>query len=152
MSTFDPDSFLNEEIDGAFSTSLEPIPEGEYLAVIGSEEKSVQVRQTNKGSLILDVTWEIQDEALFTQLGRTKLTVRQSLFLDTTPNNTLDRSKGKNVQLGRLRAALGQNDPMKPWVFGMLKGAGPATIKVTQRPSPDDETIIYNDVRAVTAA
>lgn len=152
MSTFDPDSFLNEAVDGALSTAPEPIPEGEFLAVIGMDDKSIQVRQTAKGSTILDVTWEIQDGDLAEKLGRQKITVRQSIFLDMTPNNTLDRSKGKNVQLGRLRAALGQNDPMKPWTFGSLKGAGPAMIKVTQRTNPDDESIIYNDVKGVAAA
>ena len=30
--------------------------------------------------------------------------------------------KGKNVALGRLREALGQNTPGKPWSFGMLVG------------------------------
>lgn len=150
MSAFDPDSFLNEQVEGALSTSFEPIPEGEFLAVIGSEEKSIQVRQTAKGSTILDVTWELQDAELSTQLGRDKLTVRQSLFLDLTPEGTLDRGKGKNVQLGKLRAALNQNDPNRPWTFGHLKGAGPAMIRVTQRPS-DDESVIYNDVKAVTA-
>lgn len=152
MSTFDPDSFLNETVDGALSTSPEPIPEGEYLAVIGSGDKAIQVRQTQKGSTILDITWEIQDGALAEQLGRQTITVRQSIFLDVTPQGTIDRAKGKNVQLGRLRAALHQNDPSKPWVFGHLKGAGPAMIKVGQRPNPEDETIIYNDVKGVVAA
>lgn len=152
MSTFDPDSFLNEAVDGALATTFEPIPEGEYLAVISSGEKAITVRQTEKGSTILDISWEIQDAELAETLGRTTLSVRQSIFLDMTPNNTLDRGKGKNVTLGRVRAALGQNDPSKPWSFGMLKGAGPAMIKVGQRSNPQDDSIIYNDVKAVTAA
>ncbi len=152
MSTFDPDSFLNEEVDGALATTFEPIPEGEYLAVVASGEKAITVRQTERGSTILDISWEIQDAELAEKLGRTTLSVRQSVFLDMTPNNTLDRGKGKNVSLGRVRAALGQNDPNKPWAFGMLKGAGPAMIKVGQRSNPQDDSIIYNDVKAVTAA
>lgn len=152
MSAFDPDSFLNEQVEGSFSTTPEAVPEGEYLAVIGSGEKSVTVRETQKGSKILDVTWEIQDGVLAETLGRQTITVRQSIFLDTTAQGTLDRAKGKNVQLGRLRAALNQNDPARPWSFGMLKGAGPAKIRVTQRPNPDDPSIIYNDVKGVTAA
>lgn len=152
MSTFDPDSFLNEAVDGALSTSPEPIPEGEYLAVVSSGDKAVTVRQTDKGSTILDITWEIQDGNLAEALGRQTVTVRQSIFLDMTPQNTLDRSKGKNTGLGRVRSALGQNDPSRPWSFGMLKGAGPATIRVTQRPAPNDDSIIYNDVKGVTAA
>lgn len=152
MSTFDPDAFLNESVDGAMSTSMEPVPEGEYLAVVSSGDKALQVRQTQKGGTILDITWEIQDHELSEKLGRQVVTVRQSVFLDMTPQNTLDRGKGKNVQLGKIRAALGQNDPTKPWNIPMLKGAGPATIKVGQRPDPNDEATIYNDVKGVTAA
>ena len=152
ISAFDPDSFLNEAVEGAMSTVAEPIPEGEYLAVVGSLEKSVAVRQTSKGQTILDITWELQDAALAEALDRQTVTVRQSIFLDMTTNNTLDRGKGKNLGLGRVRAALGQNDPNKPWSFGMLKGAGPAMIKVTQRPNAEDDTVIYNDVKGVTAA
>ena len=151
MSTFDPNSFFNETVDGAFSTSPEPIPEGEYLAVIASGEKAVVVRNT-KSSVVLDIQWEIQDAELAESLGRSTVSVRQSIFLDTTSQGTLDRGKGKNVSLGRLRAALGQNDASKPWSFGMLRGAGPAMIRVTQRPNPEDETIVYNDVKGVTAA
>lgn len=152
MTDFNPDSFLNDTIEGSLSTQQEPIPEGEYLAVIGSGEKSVTVRQTPKGSTILDITYEIQDAQLADQLGRQVLTVRQSIFLDLTPQNTLDRSKGKNTGLGRVRAALGQNDPNKPWSFGQLKGAGPVMIKVGQRPAGDGSDTIYNDVKGVTAA
>ena len=152
MSVFDPDSFLNETVQGANATTFEPIPEGEYLAVVASGDKAVTVRQTEKGSVILDVTWEIQDAELAEQLGRQTLTVRQSVFLDMTEQNTLDRGKGKNVSLGRLRSALNQNDPNKPWAFGHLKGAGPAMIKVGQRMNPNDESIIYNDVKGVTSA
>lgn len=150
MSTFDPDSFLNEQVDGALATSFEPIPEGEYPAVVSSGDKAFSVRQTEKGTVILDVLWEIQDHELMESLGRNPLTVRQSLFLDMTPYGTLDRGKSKNVGLGRLRAALGQNDPNKPWTFGSLKGAGPALIKVGQRLNPNDESVVYNDVKLVT--
>lgn len=152
MSDFDPDSFLNETVEGAMSTAMEPIPEGEYLAVISSKDKAVNIRKTQKGGAVLDITWEIQDAELQEKLNREVVTVRQSIFLDITPQGTMDRSKGKNVGLGKLRAALNQNDPSRPWSVGMLVGCGPATIKVTQRPSPDDDSIIYNDVKGVTAA
>lgn len=151
MSAFDPDAFLNEQVDGAMSTSQAPIPEGEYLAVVSSGDKAVVPRQA-KNSVILDVLWEIQDAQLAEQLGRDRITVRQSIFLDVTEHGTVDRSKGKNVALGKLRAALGQNDPSRPWSFGMLKGAGPAKIRVTQRQNQDDPDVIYNDVKGVTAA
>ena len=152
MSAFDPNNFLNDQVEGAMSTSQAPIPEGEYLAVIDSGDKGVAVRQTAKGQTILDILWEIQDGNLAEALGRQTVTVRQSIFLDVTPSGTLDRSKGRNVALGKLRAALNQNDPTRPWSLGNLKGSGPAKIRVTQRPNQDDPDVIYNDVKGVTAA
>lgn len=149
MSTFDPNTFLSTEEAGALSTTFEPIPDGEYEAMIGAGDEALKPRVTQSGRHILDVTWELNDEALRERLGREKLTVRQSLFLDMTSQGTLDRGTGKNVQLGRLREALGQNDPSKPWSPMMLRGAGPAKIRITQR-AGDDGVTIYNDVKAVT--
>jgi hypothetical protein len=150
MDTFNPETFLNTVEVGANSTSFEPIPDGEYLAHIPFDDSSLKPRVTNKGQLVLDITWELLDEALKAKLDRTKVTVRQSLFIDQTPQGTIDRSKGKNVQLGRLREALGQNDPLKPWQPSDLRGAGPAKIKVSSRLG--DDGTVYNDVKAVAPA
>lgn len=147
MSVFNPDTFLNQDEVGALSTSFEPIPDGEFEAHVGSGDDAVKARTTNTGRAILDVTWEIENQQLKEQLGRDKLTVRQSVFLDLTPQGTLDRGKGKNVQLGRLRDALGQNDPSRPWNPNMLRGAGPAKIRISQREADGN---IYNDVKGVS--
>lgn len=151
MSVFNPDAFMNEQAAGALSTSFEPIPDGEYKAMIGSDENAVKARTTSTGRAVLDVTWELFDPELAAKLGRDKLTVRQSVFLDITPQGGLDRGKGKNVQLGRIRDALNQNDPTKPWSPQQLRGAGPAVVRVTQRASEDGQ-VIYNDVKGVSKA
>lgn len=147
MSVFDPSTFLNTQETGALSTSYDPIPDNEYSAFIGAGEEAVKARSTQSGQHILDVTWEITDPALAEQLGREKVTVRQSIFLDMTAQGTLDRGKGKNVQLGRLREALNQNDPSRPWSPLSLRGAGPAKIKVTSRTTDQG---VFNDVKAVS--
>lgn len=147
MSVFNPEAFLTQQETGALSTKFEPVPDGEYPAMIGADENSVKARTTASGRAILDVTWEINDPDLASRLGKDRITIRQSVFLDLTPQGTLDRAKGKNVQLGRLRDALGQNDPSRPWSPLNLRGAGPAKIRVTSR-SGDDDTI-YNDVKGV---
>lgn len=135
MSVFDADQFMNTTTEGQLSTKLEPIPAGEYTAII----KEVAKPRKAADSYVMDVTYLIQDDQLKEKLGR-EPTVRQGIFLDLTDSGTLDMSKGKNVSLGRLREALGQNGN-GPWNPMMLTGAGPIKVSVTlteDKKSPGD--------------
>lgn len=142
-STFDPATFANTEFTDANSTTLNPIPEGEFVAAI--DKTNIRVIEKS-GSVILDVTWKIDDAKVAEETGIASPQVRQSVFLDITPSGGLDFGKGKNVQLGRLREALNQNNAGQPWSFGNLLGAV-AKIRVTQRIDGEN---IYNDVKGVT--
>lgn len=155
--TFNADTFMNTAVEGAMDTKVVPIPEDEYEATI----ENFSVRQfegkridenTGQNQILtsLDIIWLINNPQVAADLGRDRLTVRGSMFLDMTPEGTLDMGKGKNVSLGRLREALGQNDPGRPWAPGMLKGAGPLLIRVTQRPNPNDPESAFNDVKSFT--
>ena len=154
-STFEVNAFANTNFEGSNSTKLEPIPEAEYKAVIQgplNDRGKSGFRTTDKGQVILDVVWGIDDPGLSKTLGLSTPTVRQSVFLDLTASGGLDMSKGKNVGLGRLREALGQNKDGQKWSFGSIIGQV-AQIKVTQRVVRDDQTgeeNIYNDVKGVT--
>ena len=140
MSAFDLDSFMSQPAD-AGSTSISPIPEGEYLAII--DDVKPRVVNTKLGeSVALDVFFIIQDEALKAKLGRETLTVKGGFFLDMN-GGKMDMGKDKNVRLNRLREAVGQNS--SGWTPNKLKGAGPLKIKVSQRVDGD---MIYNDVRS----
>src|SRR5690606_13053223 len=104
MSVFDPELFMQQTVDEANDTQYLTVPAGEYHAVI--EKVDIPADRKNKdGDPIypLDVTWEILDEGVKAQLGRDKVTVRQSIFLDITESGALDMGKGKNVPLGKLR-------------------------------------------------
>jgi hypothetical protein len=48
--------------------------------------------------------------------------VSQSLMLDMTESGALAVGTNKNVNLGRLREALGQNVSGRPWSPNMLQG------------------------------
>ena len=142
---FDPDQFMNAETEGEISTEFTPVPEGEYNALI----TGVNARSTSseKGEyVILDVTWAIDDAQVSEAVGMDNPTVRQSIFLDTTESGGLDLSKGKNIQLGRLREAVGQNDP-GPWAPSRLEG-NVAKVRVAHR-MYDGRT--FADVKGVAA-
>ena len=137
---FDPDTFMSMSTEEADETSFRPIPEGEFNAVITKIEG-----RTPKGNSILDVTWAIDDEAVRAETGMENPSVRQSLFLDITSSGGLERGPNKNVQLGRLRAALGQNNPGQPWSPSMLEGQV-AKVSIKQRIVDEN---IYADVKGV---
>lgn len=138
---FDADTFKSSTVTGENDTVFTPIPEGEYQALAGK----VDVRQA-KSSIILDITWEIDDAAVEAVTGRDKNSARQSIFLDITESGGLDMSKGKNVQLGKLREALGQNGP-GAWSPSMIEG-NVARVKIAHRLY---ESQIFSDVKGVSA-
>lgn len=146
----DPNQLLSGAITGANSTNLSPVPEGEFQATV----QSVSIRdfQYKKGEnagltgYALDVLWEILDPQVKEQLGRVP-TVKQSMILDLN-GDAIDMSEGKNVGLGRLRAATKQNEAGRPWSPTMLQGSV-AIIQTKQRMDGEN---IYTDVSRVAAA
>lgn len=140
MSTFNPDTFLNTEVSSANATAYVPVAEGEFTGSI----KKIAPRVLTDGRAVLDVTWVVDDETTRQETGMAEPTVRQTIWLDLNESGSLDFGKGRNVGLGRLRDALGQNESGKPWQPGMLVG-GVAKIKVTHSiDKRDNETIQAN--------
>lgn len=137
---FDTENFLNQTVDAELSTNFEPVPEGEFPAHI----EDVKARTTQNGAVIMDVVWVVDDPAVAKQIGVENPKVRQSIFLDVTDSGALDTSKGKNIGLGRLREALGQNKP-GPWAPSQLLGQS-AKVRVSHRLY---EGNIYADVKGV---
>ena len=149
MSMFDEASFLGTTTNEETSTQMIPVPEGEYNAVI--ESLSARQGESDKGTFtILDVTWNIDDAAVAKETGRDKNTCRQSLFLDMTADGGLDFSAGKNVQLGRLREALGQNKAGKAWSPSQMEG-NVARVLVAHSIDKNDDSIIYANIKRVSA-
>lgn len=144
MSAFNPDTFLNTETDSASATTYTPVPEGEFNASI----KAIKPRVLTDGRAVLDVTWAVDDETARQETGMAEPVVRQTIWLDTTESGGLDFGKGKNVGLGRLREAVGQNQAGKPWAPGMLLGQV-ATVKVSHSIDKRDGVTINADVKAV---
>jgi hypothetical protein len=129
---FDPTAFLGAQVSGANSTQLIPVDPIEYRSMV--DDVKFRTGVSEKGSWsILDLFWLVDDPVQKEKTKRDVIRVRQSVFLDFSSPGVLDMSKGKNIQLGRLREAVGQNIDGAPWAPSMLKGAA-ARIKVKHRP------------------
>lgn len=156
MSVFDLNAFINTQQSGEFSTKYTPVPVGEYRMQIQGpfgDDKATKIRQTEKGSIILDVSYLIdgaQPTADGTMLsdhtGSPTSFVKQSIFLDFTESGALAKSPGKNVKLGQLLEALDLNG--KPWSWNSLIG-GIVLGRVTHRIAGDET---YAEVKNVTKA
>jgi hypothetical protein len=153
---FDASAFLNQTVDGPMSTSIPANPEGEYKMMISGDsdpttwfgEAKWEKNGQSFSSPTCTIPVEILDDALRAKLGRDKVTDRIKMFLDMK-DGRLDTSEGKNVKLGALRAALGQNE-MAGWTFGKLVGAGPFIGRITQSSDKKDPTIKYSEVSRVS--
>jgi hypothetical protein len=144
---FSPEQLMQLEIAESNSTKSEPVPIGEYNAII----KEVKARSWTKkddpsvSGLALDIIWEIDDANVKAALDRDTVTCKQGIMLDLTAAGGIDTGKGKNVGLGRLREAVGLNEPGRSFSFNQLAGRV-ARVKVKHRPDGDN---IYSEVEAV---
>ena len=121
--------FLGMTQQGANATKLELIPEmevGAQIAIDGLDLKDFKYKRGDREGQTgyrMTVKWEIDDPTgeIEKTIGRRPVIV-QSVMLDVTEAGSLDMGKGKNVTLGRLREAVGQNTDGKPWNPQMLLG------------------------------
>lgn len=153
---FNAEKFLNSTVQGASSTVVLVCPEGEYKAFTDDGDKAITFRDGDAARnlspqcIVLFAITGDQEPNKF--LKREKVLVPMTCWLDLTEDGEgLDMAEGKNVNLGRLRKAIGQNDPSAPWNPMMMKGKGPVMIKVGQRSDDKDPSIKYAEVRRVAA-
>lgn len=165
MPPIDPDMFLNHGTEGAFDDHFTPVDAGEYEAMVSEIKPRVFLDRNNITRAACDIWWKITDQTkLAAQQARTGMQeprVKQGLFLDAEfardENDelvitALQSGPGKNVQLGQLRTALGQNDPKRKWSFRSMIGAL-AKITVEHVPDEKDPENVYAQVakKGVTA-
>lgn len=143
---FDAQAFMNTQFNDANATRTIPCPAGEYNAQIEKIDSRVLEKT---GQVILAVTWNIDSQQVKETTGRDKVTVRQDIWLDFSAPGVLAFGEGKNVGLGRLRAAVNQNQKGQPWTPSQLVGQV-AKVKVTHRANADTGDI-YDQVSAVSS-
>lgn len=144
MSNFNADQFMQTEVEGQLDTEFTPIPEAEYPGFI----KEVKPDTTAKGSNLIEVIWVVNDDAVRELIGLEEPTAKQTIWLDINEQGALEFGKNKNVSLGKLRDALGQNDG-KPWSPLMLLGQ-PAIVNIKHRLG--DQGGVFAEVKGVRAA
>lgn len=141
MSDFDPDLFLQQTVDKPLETEFTMVPPGEYRASIGDfdreamEEVKFDYKRGPKAGqpgimYKLTVPFLVDDDAVKAELDRDQVTISKQYILDLDEHGKLAEGKNKNIELGRLRDAVGQNDG-SPWSIMNLRGAGPVMIRVT---------------------
>jgi hypothetical protein len=144
MSIFDPDQFLNDEQE-ELSTERAVIPVGAHAAFVEALDIKSGTSESGVDWSRLNVKWNITEPAVLEELGRDKCLLTQGIMLDIDEaTGKLASGKGKNWQLGQLRAALGK--PTGP--LSALVGCQ-ATVEVKHRIY---EGKIQEDVKSVTRA
>lgn len=137
---FDPQAFLNSTLPGANSTKREIVSPGVYPAAISNLEIKngvVQKDGPNYGKpwVALNFRWNIRNEPINAVMGQETVVVFDSCFLELDEAGGVAMGKGKNVQLGKLREAIGLNTG--PIQFAALDGRV-AKINVINEPYKDD--------------
>jgi hypothetical protein len=133
QANFDPNIFLSQPIEGATSTEMLNCPVGEYTMIA---EKFELKPWTNDGrdSLMVNITWSIEDEGVRNYMGRSKVLVPQTLWINIE-DGKIPTAKGKNVSLGIFREAIGKNTGN--FNFSDIPGSM-AKGKVSHRPGKDE--------------
>lgn len=143
MALFDAEAFMNQTIDKPLETEFKICPAGEYEAMIGDftsdaiESVDFEYKRGAKagqpGTMVkFTCPFVINSEAVRKELNRDTVIVNKQIILDFDEDGGLDWGTNKNVDLGRIRQAVGQNTE-GPWSVGKLRGAGPVMVKVTHR-------------------
>ena len=151
---FDPDAFMQQTVDEPMATTLLGVPEGEYTAMVGDFDskafRTVSVTNKNTGiasdRAVLEVPFLINDDTLKAKLGREQITHRETFWLDMTADGRLDTGPDKNVRLGQLRSALGQNSANAPWAPSMLRNMGPVRIVIKTTSDKRDPDKKYTNI------
>lgn len=124
--SFDPQLFLQQGQKAVANATFVPqCPPGDYPMVIDSlkAEQFSGVKDPSKTYTKIKFGFDVQDEGVKAQLKRDKVLVYHDFLLEMTEDGSgIDMGEGKNVNLGRIRAACGLNQPGVEWNFGMFVG------------------------------
>lgn len=148
MSTFDTASFLNTAYTAATATAHIPVPEGVYTALTKQPEIKEGMKD-GKPWYRLTVPMSIDSQEVRELLGREEVKMNFQVFLEVE-NGVLAQGPGRNVQLGRLREALGLNNEGEEFTLNML-GGKVCKVSVKHRAHPERQGEVIADIDEVGA-
>src|SRR5262245_30552360 len=125
--TINVQALVNAPVNDKMDTEFSVTPAGDYTAMIsdrGPVDSWFRVVHMKDGREVptVNVLFIISDPEVARTLGRQQATSRLTIWLDTEADDgRLSVGKGKNVGLGQLREALGQNTDAT-WTFDKLLG------------------------------
>lgn len=152
QTAFDPQLFAQTAIKAQLDTQIIPCPVGDYRFIISKIDFRQAGRKDNPNDKLtfLDLTCDL-DISLYPEVveetKRDKISIRYSIILDLNEAGMLDVGPGRNVGLGRLREAVGQNTDDE-WSFNQLLGQ-PLVGKVVHEPYKDSVIANISTVTAV---
>lgn len=149
----DMSALLNVSTSTPLSTIVKVCREGEFKMVIDDGDKWLQFKEISTADgprHQLVFLCNVLDEGVRKELGRDKVLVPKTIWLDTTDDGKIDMSEGRNVDLGRLLTVFDLNAAGNLLEkVNSLRGKGPFVGKVAQRPDPKDPQTKYAEVRKV---
>jgi hypothetical protein len=127
MAKFNADSFLQQTVEAKLDTKRVPHPEGDWdegqikdLKITSGTAKESGKLWVRLQAIIINTDPNVAADM---KLGDDQEPqVRWEEFLDLDDNGNLDVSEGKNIKLGKLRQACGQNSD-EAWSPMDMKGA-----------------------------
>lgn len=142
---FNADILLNTAVEGANATKIPNLPEGsDYIGQVvdiaiknGADKDG---KAYTRLELQVEVTADQEPRVALMELDKKR--VRVDALLDINEQGTLDMSASKNVNLGRLREAMGLNDPSRKFSIGMFRGQM-IKFDIAHNPSKDDPEVVY---------
>jgi len=138
----DINALLNTSYEAAFESDYTLVPIGVYIATFKGlpSFKLVDpgdVASGQPGRVYGGATLRLHDEELAKahnskDPGTVSMPVSVYFDVDPANHNVILFGKNESLDLGRIRDALGQNEPGVPWNLAMLDNAGPVLIKVDE--------------------
>lgn len=150
---FDVDTFMQNTVDAQLDTQIQLPPEGDYRAMLDDFDntafRTFTSEKNGKDYTVFSPPFVLQDDPRLADLGRDRVVVyHRGMFIDINDAGGLDTGKGKNVDLGRLRDAVGQNVAGQ-WSFSQLRGAGPIMVHVMHESDKADPDKKYARINRV---
>lgn len=147
MGTFNAEQFLDMVMEEALSTRAIPIPPGTWEAQIHDLSIRTGVnKESGEPWRMLMVRWRFLSPEVQEITQRENPQITQSMFLQLSPQGGLLFGPNDNVELGRLRTALRQNESGKPWAPNHMKGQL-AKLEIVAKTNETGD--IYGEIKTV---